>query len=71
MTIQFDGLLPPGWTAQPQSHRSNVNAIRDTGGGQVRSCQVDQFMPLEIHVRNMWWRHIFPDAPPRLFMRVC
>ena len=69
----FAGLLPPGWTAQ-QLGDPRVYAVHDDRGSPVESLLVesllvDSVIPLEKHVRNLWWVYTFPDAPPSIYLR--
>ena len=65
----FDGLLPPGWTATPDRWVADIFTVRNESGKYVSQHKVDSTFPLETHVRNLWWKHTFPDAPPKLFLK--
>ena len=65
----FQGLLPPGWTVSPDRWDPDLYVVRDGAGRQDAQCKVDATFAIGDHLRNLWWKHTFPDAPPKLFFK--
>ena len=65
----FDGKLPPGYAAQREAWYSPIFYIFDQDGKFVLACWPDSTIPLDAHLRHIWWQYTFPGAPPVIYLR--
>ena len=53
--------LPPGWSAflsiGPEINVYPIWTVLDQNQLVIADCQLDAPMPLEVHLRYLWWRY--------------
>ena len=65
----FDGLLPPGYRAEPVTWQRGAYLIYDDQGRFHTQHIPDRNFPAFGTATAIWWDYLFPGAPPGVYMR--